>query len=129
MKTFIPVILCLLAGCVDDLVSTDASRNKPLRVRSTDKIDEFKGDGQVVKPDVRITNPITGPLQAYEPLKQRMTAWQVGEDLDAVLCDPHANFDQRVHQSFGCDDGPDVLPAHRFVEDDVQVAVDGWKTR
>lgn len=72
MRTVIPVIVCLLAGCADDLVSTDPARNKPLQVRSTDRIEEFDGEGQVVKPDVQISNPITGPLEAYEPLKQRI---------------------------------------------------------
>ncbi|MEO2032815.1 MAG: hypothetical protein ABGZ35_12085 [Planctomycetaceae bacterium] len=74
MKLFIPLIVCLLAGCADEMISTDPSRNKPLRVKGTDRIGEFKGDGQVVKPEVKITNPITGPLEAYEPLKQRIAA-------------------------------------------------------
>ncbi len=74
MKILIPIILCLLTGCADDMISTDPARNKPLRVKGTDKIGEFKGDKQVVKPEVKITNPITGPLEAYEPLKQRLAA-------------------------------------------------------
>ena len=74
MRIFFPMILCVLAGCSDSLVSTDPSRNKPLRPKVTDDIGEFKGDKQVVMPEVKITNPVTGPLEAYNPLKQRIAA-------------------------------------------------------
>jgi len=72
MKILIPVILCLLAGCSDGMVSNDPSRNKPLQPKATDDIGEFKGDRQIVKPKVKITNPITGPLEAFEPMKQKI---------------------------------------------------------
>ena len=73
MKLVMPIILCLLAGCMDGLVSIDPSGNeKPLRVKTTGDIGEFKGDKQVVEPKVKVTNPITAPLQAYEPMKQRI---------------------------------------------------------
>ena len=35
--------------------------------------DPNAGD-QVVKPEVKITNPITGPLEAYQPLVQQIAA-------------------------------------------------------
>jgi hypothetical protein len=62
----------LLAGCVD---SQPAPATSPLK-KTTDKIGEFDpnaGD-EVVKPDVKITNPITGPLEAYGPLVQQIAA-------------------------------------------------------
>ena len=44
--------------------------------KTTDKIGEFdpNAGNEVVKPDVRITNPITGPLEAYHPLMQQVAA-------------------------------------------------------
>ena len=72
MRILLALIMCLLAGCSDGLVSTDPSRNKPLQPKATDDIGEFTGDKPVVTPDVKITNPITGPLEAYGPLKQRI---------------------------------------------------------
>ncbi len=62
----------LLAGCVD---SQPAPATSPLK-KTTDKIGEFDpnaGDA-VVKPDVKITNPITGPLEAYGPIVQQIAA-------------------------------------------------------
>ncbi|MDA1230541.1 MAG: hypothetical protein O2856_07195, partial [Planctomycetota bacterium] len=42
----------------------------------TDKIGEFDPNAgkQVVKPEVKITNPITGPLEAYGPIVQKVAA-------------------------------------------------------
>ncbi|MCH2202594.1 MAG: hypothetical protein MK102_11535 [Fuerstiella sp.] len=73
MKLVMSIVMCLMAGCMDGLMPTDSSPNeKPLRVKTTDDIGEFKGDKQVIKPKVKATNPIMAPLQAYEPMKQRI---------------------------------------------------------
>ncbi len=62
----------LLAGCVE---SPPAPSKSPLN-KTTDKIGEFDPNAgeQVVKPDVKITNPITGPLEAYGPIVQQVAA-------------------------------------------------------
>ena len=62
----------LLAGCVE---SQPAPATSPLK-KTTDKIGEFDPNAgkEVVKPDVKITNPITGPLEAYGPLVQQVAA-------------------------------------------------------
>ena len=60
----------VMAGCLE---SQPPSAPKP---KTTDKIGEFDpnaGD-EVVKPDVKMTNPITGPLEAYQPLVQQIAA-------------------------------------------------------
>lgn len=64
------VIAILLSGCMDSSPSTAPKR------KTTDKIGEFdpNANNEVVKPDVRITNPITGPLEAYQPLMQQVAA-------------------------------------------------------
>jgi len=101
MKTLVPLALCLLMGC-SELVSNDSSRNKPMRVKTTDDIGEFKGDDQVVHPDVNISNPITGALEAYEPLKQQLAqlsierAVQMFHALEGRYPKDHAEFMQRV---------------------------------
>ena len=60
----------LLSGCVESAPTTAPKQ------KTTDKIGEFNpnaGD-EVVKPEVKITNPITGPLEAYHPLMQKVAA-------------------------------------------------------
>ena len=72
MHYHVPIALAtlLLAGCLE---SQPPSAPKQ---KFTDKIGEFDpnaGD-EVVKPEVKITNPITGPLEAYQPLVQKVAA-------------------------------------------------------
>ena len=64
------VIAILLSGCMESQPSTAPKR------KTTDEIGEFdpNADSKVVKPDVRITNPITGPLEAYHPLMRQVAA-------------------------------------------------------
>lgn len=60
----------VLAGCLE---SQPPSAPKQ---KTTDKIGEFdpNAGNEVVRPDVKITNPITGPLEAYQPLVQKVAA-------------------------------------------------------
>ncbi len=64
------IVAILLCGCMESQPST------PAKPKTTDKIGEFdpNAGSEVVKPDVRITNPITGPLEAYHPLMQQVAA-------------------------------------------------------
>ena len=60
----------LLSGCME---SEPPSAPKQ---KTTDKIGEFdpNAGNEVVKPDVKMTNPITGPLEAYHPTVQKIAA-------------------------------------------------------
>ena len=64
------IVAILLSGCMESQQSTAP---KP---KTTDKIGEFdpNAGSEVVKPDVKITNPVTGPLEAYHPLMQQVAA-------------------------------------------------------
>ena len=69
----------LLAGCID---TQPAPATSPLK-KTTDKISEFDPNAgeEVVKPDVKITNPITGPLEAYGPMVQQIAALGIDHSL------------------------------------------------
>ncbi len=45
-----------------------------MKLKTTDKVGEFNpaAGQEVVKPDVKMTNPITGPLEAYQPIVQQL---------------------------------------------------------
>ncbi|MEZ6124326.1 MAG: hypothetical protein R3C49_14305 [Planctomycetaceae bacterium] len=63
-------------GCSGTLDTSEKApdRSRGLKVKSTDEIGEFKEQpGQrVVDSKVEYTNPITGPLEAYDPMKQQI---------------------------------------------------------
>lgn len=59
-------------GCTD---TEQPPREKAsLKLKTTDKVGEFNpaAGQEVVKPDVKMTNPITGPLEAYQPIVQKL---------------------------------------------------------
>ena len=100
----VPVMLCLccgLWGC-SEMVSTDPERNKPLRPKTTYDIGEFKGDSEVVQPDVEVSNPLTAPLEAYEPMKQKLAALNIDQAVNLFHATEgrypkdHDEFMQRV---------------------------------
>lgn len=68
---------CGNSGMVSKKQADDAGQpgGGGLKIKSTDDIGEFnpEEDQQVVDSKVVITNPITGPLEAYEPLKQQIS--------------------------------------------------------
>jgi len=72
-KFLIAALLCCVVGCGDLMSTSKKPRKKPLRRKTTTEIGEFKGDSNVVEPNVQISNPITGALEAYEPLKQQIS--------------------------------------------------------
>lgn len=63
---------CFLTGC-DDLAGPTQS-DRPARPKTTDQIGEFDPAAglETVPARVVITNPITGPLEAYQPLRQKI---------------------------------------------------------
>jgi hypothetical protein len=82
------VLLCVVttsAGCMDKQATTSSdSGDQPAKLKTTDEIGEFEErDGEtVVSSEVTISNPITGPLEAYEPLKQKVSVLAVQHALE-----------------------------------------------
>ena len=72
----IPLLLVMSPGCSDMVEPRTSQPQQTAKLKTTDDIGEFKAeDGKAtVSSKVKISNPITGALEAYEPLKQ-----QVGE--------------------------------------------------
>lgn len=60
-------------GCTPQSSET-GEQKASLKRPTTDKVGEFDpaANNQVVTPDVKMTNPITGPLEAYDPLVQQL---------------------------------------------------------
>lgn len=97
MYRHLPMALAaiLLLGCVE---------SQPLsapKQKSTDKIGEFdpNADAEVVKPAVKITNPITAPLEAYQPMVQQLAALGDRARSQPVQCIRRAvsRFVRRIH--------------------------------
>lgn len=66
------------------LKTTDATKPKaPGKLKTTDVIGEFNVDDgkQVVDSKVKISNPITGALEAYQPLKEQVAGLGVDHAL------------------------------------------------
>lgn len=95
-------------------------------MKSTDDIGEFKPQEgrQVVDSDVVMTNPITGPLEAYEPLKQQISelaitqAVQLFHATEGRYPKDHEEFMTRVIRQNGIR-LPELSPGKRY-EYDVQ---------
>jgi len=74
-------MLCLLAlltimGCGEGKKTSRSTKSEsPLKVKSTDEIGEFHEEEgkEVVDSKVKYSNPVTGPLEAYDPLKQKIS--------------------------------------------------------
>lgn len=80
----IPFLFSMNAGC-GDLVEPQASQPKQTaKLKTTDDIGEFKAaDGkQTVSSEVKISNPITGALEAYEPTKQKIGELAIQKSVD-----------------------------------------------
>jgi len=106
MKTLIPVLMCVLIGCGGGVIASKENpkepKANPLKPKPTQDIAEHKGENEVVIPDVEITNPITGALEAYEPMKQQIAqlgiehAVNLFHALEGRYPKDHAEFMQRV---------------------------------
>jgi len=97
MRYLIAIFLLLPIGCGDDAVTERKRRPRPI-----ENVGEFKGDKEVVTPTVVYTNPITGPLEAYEPMKQQISQLGIKKAVDLFHASEgrypkdHAEFMQRV---------------------------------
>lgn len=83
-----PVLPCLLltlfVGCADSEPRRQAAKTTTPGAKSTDDIGEFNPDAgkEVVDSKVQITNPITGPLEAYQPLRQKVSMIPVTQAIE-----------------------------------------------
>ena len=90
----ITVVLLLTAfagvGCTDGVESRTTTKSqkksKPqgLKPNTTDDIGEFKAEEgkQVVDSKIKYTNPITGPLEAYDPMKQKISEIAITQSVE-----------------------------------------------
>lgn len=81
-KTVILSLLICCSGCSEGKKTGNDIGDKPvgeLKPKSTDDISEFKPDAgqQVVDSKVKYTNPITAPLEAFDPIKQQISEGQI----------------------------------------------------
>ncbi len=80
------LLLTVIAGCRD----TSPSQPKPktqgtlAKPKMTDKIEEFDptADNEIVDSKVKISNPVTGALEAYGPLKQQISGMTVNQAVE-----------------------------------------------
>lgn len=80
------LLLTVIAGCRD----TSPPQPKPktqetlAKPKMTDKIEEFDptADNEVVDSKVKISNPVTGALEAYGPLKQQISGMAVSQAVE-----------------------------------------------
>jgi len=78
MTVVLTAAMIATVGC-SDMVPAPKMKSKQAgggaKVKTTDDIGEFKADDgkAVVDSKVKITNPVTGALEAYEPLKQQIS--------------------------------------------------------
>ncbi|MDG2127263.1 MAG: hypothetical protein P8K08_04670 [Fuerstiella sp.] len=85
-RRLILVLLSLVmsTGCSGLVEPQTSQRKQTAKIKSTDDIGEFKAaDGkQTVSSKVRMSNPLTGALDAYEPTKQKIGELQIQRSVD-----------------------------------------------
>ncbi len=102
----IGLILAASLGCGGVVQESQETPARPSRhvlaPKMTQDIDEFQGDREVVVPDVEISNPYTGALEAYEPIKQQLAQLNIEHSvelfhaLEGRYPKDHEEFMQRV---------------------------------
>lgn len=96
--------LLSVVGCADMYAPPQSAG--PAKPRTTDQVGEFNAaDGrEIVSADVNITNPLTGALEAYQPLKQQIAGLGVDHAVNLFYATEgrypkdHAEFMQRIIQ-------------------------------
>lgn len=95
-------VLCAV-GC-SDVMGPPPPPTGPAKPKTTTDIGEFDpaAGNEIVEPDVQITNPITGPLEAYQPLKQKIAglgidyALRLFQATEGRYPKDHAEFMSRI---------------------------------
>ena len=117
-------LLFPLTGCAD--LTEDTAKQEKKGPKMTDQIGEFDPNAgkQVVDPRVNVTNPITAPLEAYQPLKEKVSmipviqGIQVFNAMEGRFPKDHAEFMEKVIKQNGIK--LPVLPAGKKYEYDVE---------
>lgn len=80
----LPFLCFAFFGCGDLTAPSSKQGNAEKKPKTTQDIGEFiAGAGKDVVPNkVQITNPITGPLEALQPLKQQISALGIQHAVD-----------------------------------------------
>jgi len=80
----IPLLLVMSPGCADMVEPRTSQPEQTVKLKTTDDIGEFKAeDGKAtVSSRVKISNPITGSLEAFEPLKQQVGELKIQHSVD-----------------------------------------------
>ncbi|MCP4782098.1 MAG: hypothetical protein GY903_11250 [Fuerstiella sp.] len=85
-RHLIPSLLLLVmsTGCADSVEPQTAQPKQSAKLKTTDDIGEFKADDgkQTVSSKVKISNPITGALEAYAPMKQQLGELKIKQSVD-----------------------------------------------
>lgn len=77
----LPFCLC---GCMKSLEEQTKKSEKSIIGKTTDEIGEFdpKAGNKVVEAKVEISNPVTGALEAYGPIVQRLSETEIAHALN-----------------------------------------------
>ena len=73
-----------LAGCMSELENQTKAEGKSIIGRTTQKIEKFDPEAkkEVSKSEVKIEDPLTGPLTAYRPVIERTMKMNIKHTID-----------------------------------------------
>lgn len=71
--------LMLCTGCIDEPKPSSSAAKGPPKLKTTQDVGEFNaGDGKEISDSkVKVTNPLTAGLEAYQPLKEQVAGFGV----------------------------------------------------
>lgn len=76
---------CMKMSSSEDVAEVKSPEERPKPgLKTTDEIGEFDPDAEqeLVDSQVKVTNPITGPLEAYEPLKLQVSELAINQAVE-----------------------------------------------
>lgn len=103
------ILILLTSGCADPQVEVQVPQEQEPNpkvggLKTTQDVKEFDAaaNKEVITPDVKMTNPLTGALEAYEPLKEKVAglgidhAVRMFHALEGRYPRDHDEFMQRI---------------------------------
>ena len=84
MSRFFMIALIFTAGCSQSLEEQTKKSDNSIIGKKTDDIGKFdpNANNKIVDSKVKVTNPITGPLEAYGPIMQQISDIQIKPAID-----------------------------------------------
>ena len=85
---YVLILVVCITGCVDQQSQDSKAKSdgpgKLAKPKMTDEIGEFDptAENEIVDTEVKISNPITGALEAYGPLKQQISGMAVTQAIE-----------------------------------------------